>query len=148
MSAAPAKTTKKSRPAASAAKRGPSAGRQVARWTDDQVRLLHDAVAAAPSAKAGFEQAARQLDKSVGTVQQKYYALKRSQGPGRRRGPSSQTTPSGTRSAGSAIDSRSPLGSDALARLTVDELTAVARRVKAEVERRRSELEKASRLFG
>jgi hypothetical protein len=45
-------------------------------WTAAQVQILKDAVAAAPTAVAGFKVAAKKLGKNVGTVGQKWYKLK------------------------------------------------------------------------
>src|SRR4051812_853549 len=56
------------------------------RWTDQEIKVLLDAVASSPTAKAGFENASKVLGKTVGTVQQKYYALKRKENGGRKRG--------------------------------------------------------------
>ena len=57
----------------------------IPRWTDEQVELLRKAVASAPSAKAAFDQVAKQLGKSPGTVQQKWYAMQRAGGSAVRR---------------------------------------------------------------
>ena len=129
------------------------------RWTEEQVSLLMESVRRSSTAKEAFETVARELGKSTGTVQQKYYNLlkKRSGGggtTGKRRGrppgSSASTAPAARAGAGSA---RRPAvgslpGTSELRALTVDDLVGLAQRVKAEVDRRKKELDAAAKLFG
>ena len=112
-----------------------SAAGGMTRWTNAQVQILHDAVIAADTAKAGFAVAAAELGKSVGTVQQKYYALKRASGGGRKRQQSR------------AVNRDAALSLTRMTSLTIDELTSLAHQVKAEISRRQGELERASSLY-
>ncbi|MEO6867886.1 MAG: hypothetical protein ABI200_07685 [Gaiellales bacterium] len=110
------------------------------RWTEEQVALLLDTVKASPTAKEGFEAVAKQLGKSAGTVQQKYYNLQRQGGGGapRRRGrPRSQGT--GTRIGGASLPTATQLRA-----LDVDDLVGLATLVKGEIDRRRTELDAAA----
>ncbi|MCW2926877.1 MAG: hypothetical protein JWM86_845 [Thermoleophilia bacterium] len=148
----------------SAAKAAASAGTERVgrgtRWTEDQVALLLETVGASRTAKEAFEAVARELGKSTGTVQQKYYNLQKANGTpaGRRRGRprgaaasraagsngagSGASTTRGTR--GAASGGALPNATD-LRSLTVDELVGLAQRVKSEVDRRRAELDEAAR---
>jgi hypothetical protein len=45
-------------------------------WTDEQVQILKDAVAAAPNASVGIRAATEKLGKNVGAVAQKWYKIK------------------------------------------------------------------------
>lgn len=51
--------------------------RKVQRWTEDQVKLLLDTVKTSDTNSRAFETVGRELGKSAGTVQQKYYSLQR-----------------------------------------------------------------------
>ena len=126
------------------------------RWSEEQVSLLMDTVAANPTAKEAFEKVAAQLGKSAGTVAQKYYNLqKASNGAGRSPG---RPPRSGARSGAGAVRSAAtgnaraarsgglPTPSE-LRTLTVDDLTGLAMRVKGEIDRRRSELDAASKAL-
>jgi hypothetical protein len=117
------------------------------RWSDEQVQLLMDAVKSARTAREGFEQAAKQLGKNVGTVQQKYYNTQKQLSGGVRRGgrrAAAAAAPVARRVAGAT--SGLPSATD-LRSIPVDDLVALAQRVKAEVERRKQELGAASQLF-
>lgn len=120
------------------------------RWTDEQVTLLLKTVTSSPTAKEAFEVVARQIDKSAGTVAQKYYNLQKANG----------SPASASRGASPARATGRPAGRPAAARaggglpsatelrtLTVDELTGLAMRVKGEIDRRRSELDAASKAL-
>lgn len=125
------------------------------RWTEEQVTLLLDTVKGSSTAKDAFETVARKLGKSTGTVQQKYYNLQKQRsgaptrprtkagaaaGP-RGRGSSARTT-TGTRGPAGDLPSAGDLRA-----LTVDELVTLATRVRGEVDRRRQELDAASKLL-
>lgn len=127
------------------------------RWTEEQVKLLLDTVGATETAKEAFEKVARELGKSTGTVAQKYYNLQKGGGGsggdggarrGRPRGAAASTRQggggsTGTRRSGSGGGS---LPSAAQLRdITVDDLTGLAGRVKAEIDRRRTELDAAAK---
>lgn len=119
------------------------------RWTDEQVRILLDTVHASDTAKEAFEALAVELDKSVGTISQKYYNLQKaagvaSSGRGRPRAARSSNAP---RSKPNGV-SESVIPTPAqLRRVTVDELVGLATHVRTEVDRRRRELDKAERLI-
>jgi len=117
-----------------------------ARWTEAQVQTLIDAVNASETAKAGFAVAAGELGKSVGTVQQKYYALKRATGGGRK-GSHGRASQGAGGSSAARMYTATPSEAQ-LRALTVDQLTALAQHVKSEVDRRRIELDRAAQLFG
>lgn len=164
-----AKSTPKSRTAKASAKSTPSkaipkaaggaaasAGDRVGRgtrWTEDQVGLLMEAVKGSSTAKEAFESVARQLGKSTGTVQQKYYNLQKKAGGGtsrrgRRPAAGARSAPRAAAPSTSARGGGSGLpGVSDLRGLTVDELVGLATRVKAEVDRRRSELDAAAKLL-
>lgn len=123
------------------------------RWTDQQVRLLLETVATSQTAKDAFEKVAGELNKSAGTVAQKYYNLQKATGAasksgrGRPKGSASASKSTASASAGRA-SSATPSAAQ-LRDVTVDELTSLATRVRAEIDRRREELEAASkRLAG
>lgn len=133
---------------AAAAKGSDRVGRGT-RWTEEQVRLLLDTVTASSTAKEAFETVAKQLGKSAGTVQQKYYNLQKQAGgnaPRRRGRPAGRSA--SARPATSATRTGAMPDAATLRGLTVDELVGLATRVKAEVDRRRRELDAASKLFG
>ena len=142
--AAATSSRKKSGRAAAAAAGTAAAG--AARWTESQVQTLMNAVNAADTAKAGFAVAAGELGKSVGTVQQKYYALQRAAGGGRKG--RNKSAASGSRSGPARATTSGLPGPAQLRVLTVDQLTALAQQVKTEVDRRRVELDRAAKLFG
>lgn len=75
------------------------------RWTDAQVRLLLKTVKSSPTAKEAFAVVAEQLGKTPGTVQQKYYAVKR--GKGKRRKANIATPKSSVRTSAKASGSSS-----------------------------------------
>lgn len=139
-----------SRKKASAAPKGGERVGRGTRWTDEQVSVLMDAVKSAGTAKEGFERAAKQLGKNVGTVQQKYYNLQKQLTGGTRR-----RAASGGRSgaaASSSTTARAPRGASLpsaaeLRAITIDELVGLAQRVKAEVDRRKQEIDAAEKLF-
>jgi len=146
--AAAKKTTPKKK--AVAPKGGDRIGRGT-RWTEEQVSLLLETVTSSRTAKEAFETVAKQLGKSTGTVQQKYYNLQKKTGApsSRRRG-----RPAGSaKSTPSSVSHRAPRqgaslpNANELRGLTVDELVSLATRVKAEVDRRRQELDAASKLL-
>jgi hypothetical protein len=117
------------------------------RWTEDQVRMLLDAVRASETAKAAFEQVARELDKSAGTVAQKYYNLqKATAAPAKRSAAPASKPASGSSRAAASIDSTGTLPTATeLRTLTVDDLVGLAARVKAEIDRRRAALDEGAR---
>lgn len=118
------------------------------RWTDEQVSILMDAVKGAGTAKEGFEQAAKQLGKNVGTVQQKYYNLqKKLTGGGRRRAAGAPRTTTATASTARAPRGAALPTATELRAITIDELVGLAQRVKAEVDRRKQEIDAAEKLF-
>lgn len=145
------KSRPKVAPAAKPAAKATSTSKRIGRgtrWTEAEVQLLLDTVTASSTAKDAFEQVARELGKSAGTVQQKYYNMKRKAGGPSRRGRRAATTraasaPRASRGSASAAI-RTPSSAD-LRLLTVDELVALASRVRGEVDRRRSELDAAAR---
>jgi hypothetical protein len=145
--AKPKASPRRSKTTASA--RGAAGARSAARWTEAQVKVLRDAVQASPTAKAGFERAAAELGKSVGTVSQKYYALQRSAGKTGRR---VTTRAASARTAGAARVSKVRTAvADAtpadLARMTTDEVARLAEMVRGEIDRRQAELSRLSKLF-
>lgn len=156
MSAANSKSKKSGRstkkaPSAQSAQATSQRGGRTTRWTDEQVRLLMDTVRRSSTAKEAFEAVARQLGKSTGTVQQKYYNLQRKAGgggSGSRRG-RRPAAGGGTSTASAGAGRRSGAASEGdLRALSVDDLVNLASRVKTEVDRRRKELDAASALFG
>jgi hypothetical protein len=124
-----------------------------ARWTDAQVKQLMETVAASPTAKHAFEQVAKDLGKSVGTVQQKYYNVQKKSGaPTKRRrgrpvGSTNQRTATPAPRVATA-STTSILSAAELRTISIDELVSLASRVRAEVDRRRRELDQATKLFG
>lgn len=110
------------------------------RWTEEQVRLLMETVDVSSTAKEAFELVARELGKSTGTVAQKYYNIQKANGGGRgaRRGRSKSGAAGGAARLTSAADLRL---------LSVDELVTLTNRVRDEVERRRDELDAASKML-
>ena len=86
--AAAKKTTKKAATKKTAAPKGGDRIGRGTRWTEEQVSLLLETVTSSRTAKEAFETVAKQLGKSTGTVQQKYYNLQKKTGAssGRRRG--------------------------------------------------------------
>lgn len=145
---ATSKAKKTVKVAKTAAKGAARVGRGT-RWTDEQVKLLLDSVKASRTAKEGFEQAAKQLGKNVGTVQQKYYNLQKqvSGGAVRRRGSARRAGAAATTPrAASGRAATLPSAAD-LRVIPVDDLVALAQRVKGEVDRRRQELGAAAQLF-
>lgn len=125
------------------------------RWTDEQVTLLLKTVTSSPTAKEAFEVVARQIDKSAGTVAQKYYNIQKANGSpasaARSGGTSSRARTAGRpagRPATAARTSGNGLpNATELRTLTVDDLTGLAMRVKSEIDRRRSELDAASKAL-
>lgn len=120
------------------------------RWTEEQVALLMDTVKSSATLKEAFEAVATQLGKSTNTVQQKYYNLKRGAGGGRAKAKRASTKARAKATAAASTVSRKVTGSTTpnateLRDLQVDELVDLAKRVKAEVDRRRRELDAASK---
>ncbi len=128
------------------------------RWTEEQVNLLLETVTSSPTAKEAFEKVAAQIDKSAGTVAQKYYNIQKANGGGttsgsgaRRGRPAGSGTRGGAarsagRPAGGGGGGSLPNAAD-LRVLPVDDLTGLAMRVKAEIDRRRTELDAASKAL-
>jgi hypothetical protein len=136
--------TKTAKAAASAG--GDRIGRGT-RWTDAQVSLLLDTVKGSSTAKQAFEVVAKELGKSTGTVQQKYYNLQKATGGG---APRKRGRPAGSTNRATSAPARSSAGTpnaSALKTMTVDELVTLAKNVKGEIDRRRSELAAASKLL-
>jgi hypothetical protein len=124
------------------------------RWTEDQVSLLLDTVKASSTAKQGFEAVATQLGKSTGTVQQKYYNLQKAAGGGsgarrrgRPRGGAAAARPATHAPAASRSSANGLPNATDLRGLAVDDLVKLTQLVKAEVERRSSELDAAKALL-
>lgn len=117
------------------------------RWTESQVQLLRDTVQASATASEAFRKVAHELGKSPGTVQQKWYALQRAAGTGRSRVSQPLRKSSQQRHRATPAAPHRAATQD-LRALPVDDLIALAREVKAEIERRRKELDEASKLFG
>lgn len=151
-----AKPANKPAPTAAAKPSASSRVERGTRWTEEQVQLLLDAVKGSKTAKEGFATAAKQLGKNTGTVQQKYYSVVRAAGGGRTRkaGGRKPGRPVGSTNAARATGGSNASASNAvpsasaLRGLSVDDLVSLASRVKDEVDRRRRELDAASRLFG
>lgn len=119
------------------------------RWTDEQVTLLLKTVTSSPTAKEAFEVVARQIDKSAGTVAQKYYNIQKANGsPASAARSGAKPAPRSTagRPAGPRTGGGLPSATE-LRALTVDELAGLAMRVKGEIDRRRSELDAASKAL-
>jgi hypothetical protein len=138
---APAKAATK--PAATRTARGPKAGRPMPRWSAEDVQLLLDTVAASRTAKEAFAKVASASGRSAATVQAKYYQLQRATGGAARRRPG--------RPAGAASSPRRSAGTSTgsldLRAMSIDALVGHAREVKAEIDRRRRELDDATKLF-
>ena len=144
-------TSKKSAPAGS-----DRIGRGT-RWTEEQVKLLMDSVKRSATAREAFESVAKQLGKSSGTVQQKYYnlqkkqagggAVRRGRPAGARAGAPAKAAANGRAARERAAGASGPLGATELRSLTVDELVGLATRVRSEIDRRRQELDAASKLL-
>ena len=148
-----AKTTSKGakRAASSAVAAGGDRIGRGTRWSEEHVALLLETVAANPTAKEAFEKVAGQLGKSAGTVAQKYYNLQKAAGGGATRKPG---RPAGSGSAGSGASRATTARATGtlptaaqLRTLQVDDLVGLATRVKGEIDRRRQELDAASRLL-
>jgi len=121
------------------------------RWSPAEEQRLLALVKAASTVKAGLDGAALEFGRSRGTLQQKYYALERAAGRGRTKRRAKSSPRKATRAAvrhakpaKQAVNARSA----ELRGLDVDELVQLAQGVKAEVDRRRAELDRASELFG
>jgi hypothetical protein len=99
------------------------------------------------TAKQAFETVARELGKSAGTVQQKYYNLQKATGGGapKKRGRPAGSTNRATTAAPRAAASTPSV--TALKTMTVDELVTLATNVKGEIDRRSAELAAASKLL-
>lgn len=110
------------------------------RWTDEQVEILLATVKESATAKEAFEVVAEKIGKNTGTVQQKYYNLQRKAGRGRPR------KSAGRAATGSPVR-RTTSATPDLRVLTIDELVKLASSVKTEVDRRRKELDDASKLL-
>lgn len=119
------------------------------RWTEDQVSLLLNTVKGSATAKQAFETVAKELGKSTGTVQQKYYNLQKAAGGSsapRKRGRPAGSTNRSTSAAPRAA-STGGTSAAALRTMTVDELVTLAKNVKGEIDRRSAELAAASKLL-
>jgi hypothetical protein len=120
------------------------------RWTEDQVTLLLSTVRNSATAKQAFETVAKELGKSTGTVQQKYYNLQKAAGGSsapRKRGRPAGSTNRSTASAAPRAASNGGTSAAALRTMTVDELVTLAKNVKGEIDRRSAELAAASKLL-
>jgi len=109
-----------------------------------------EAVKASPTAKAGFERAARELGKSVGTVAQKYYLLQRTAGTTRTRVTkrAAGARSAGAARAGKARDAVAGTTPTELAVLTTEELARLAGMLRKEIDRRQGELMQLARSLG
>jgi hypothetical protein len=65
--------------------RARAAGNAARRWSAQEIAYLKETVANSATAKEAFEVVGAKLGKSAGTVQQKWYAMQRSTGKGRRK---------------------------------------------------------------
>ena len=104
------------------------------RWTETDIEMLRQAVASAPSARKAFEQVAAETGRSVGTIQQKWYALKRKSDSKPATGRVGASTPSRGRSRSmnpSSVDVRS---------MDTSSLVAAVAEMHEELRRRQSEL--------
>jgi hypothetical protein len=122
--AVPAKKTATKKPAV---KKGGS----LPRWTEDQIQLLREEVAKGPTAQAAFERVAKKLGKSKGTVQQKYYAMKKASGTPTARQARAAKVPAGGYSRGQ------------LARLEPADLVKLIETAKQVLEAKEADLAKA-----
>lgn len=107
-------------------KQGPS------RWTDAEVQALRDAVAKAPTAKAAFDQVAKKIGKSPGTVQQKWYSMQRAAGKG---------VAAGTKAASQVRVSYTPFGKAALRKLDAEELVTLIHNAREILQTKKDEIE-------
>lgn len=112
----------------------------VQRWTPEQVDALMTAVREEKTAQAAFERVASELGKSKGTVQQKYYAVKKKTTPARKRAASVKASaPLAPRAVSN--------GHSNLADMSMGEFAALAEAVHAEAQRRRADIERVAGLF-
>lgn len=119
------------------------------RWTEEEVHDLMQAVKAHKKQKDAFQEISDKTGRSVGTIQQKYYLLKK-KGSGAKRGRPKGNASKALRNAPVASKSNksAPSVSPAyLSGLNSDELVNIAKLVKAEVDRRRKDLDTAVALF-
>ena len=116
-------------------------------WGAREVKILLDAVASSPTAKAGIENAAGVLGKAVGTCSQKYYSLKRKQNGGPKRTGRKAKSPATKRSASAtrkAVTRTAPaprklsIDVSSMSNVELSKLVAVAT---TELQRRMVELE-------
>jgi hypothetical protein len=146
-----AKKTAKAAASKAASVGGDRIGRGT-RWTEDQVSLLLTTVKGSATAKQAFETVAKELGKSTGTVQQKYYNLQKAttgggtRRPGRPAGSTNAARAAAGTSSSRASSNGVPSATD-LRGLSVDDLVRLTQLVKAEVERRSSELDRAKALL-
>jgi hypothetical protein len=113
------------------------------RWTEEQVLLLLDTVAASATAKEAFEKVAAELNKSAGTVAQKYYNMQKAAGV---KNPGEPKPVVGAGAVGPRRRGGLPTAAG-LRDITIDELTSLAQRVRDEIDRRREELDAAQKLL-
>jgi len=115
------------------------------RWTEEQVKILNDTVKKAATAKEGIEIAAAMLGKSTGTVQQKYYALRRAAGKGksrkRRAAPTPATAPRPVRAEVAPHASTRTLASTAFSSMSNVQLTQLVQEATTELVSRMRTLE-------
>lgn len=131
----------------SIASRGPKAGKPMPRWSTEDVQLLVETVAASRTAKEAFAKVAGLSGRSAATVQAKYYQLQKKTGRAgtRRRGRPAASAPKAT--APRAARATSTFAGGDLRAMTIDALVNHAREVKSEIDRRRRELDDATKLF-
>ena len=142
--------TAKTRVVNSPSGRGPKAGKPMPRWSAADVQLLSETVANSRTAREAFAKVAQLSGRSAGTVQAKYYQLqKQAGGAASRVGARRRSQPAATKAASPVAvrPSRTTTGSAGLRSMSIDELVSHAREVKSEIDRRRRELDDATRLF-
>lgn len=122
-----------------ATKKKPAAkrGGALPRWTPEDIAKLEAAVKTAKSRSEAFQSVAAELGKSAGTVQQKWYQLQRKKS---KRAARSVAVRRGS------VPARQASGK--YAQMSSSELLVIAREVRAEIDRRQSELAEAKHIFG
>lgn len=110
-------------------------------WSKTDLKNLETIISQAPTVSKGIEVAAKKLGRSEGAVQNKYYALLRERSP--EDAPPARST---GRPRSTAIKRRLPI-TMVVADMSARELVALASEVKAEIEKRKQELDDAFKLL-